>query len=70
VVSSAGRWGALIDSFREDSERLGLGLRVVATDFFPSLSAACRLAHASCRFRTDEYSDVDKVKREMTELWD
>lgn len=44
VISSAGRRAGLIECFREDARQLGIGLRVVATDLRPQLSAACQLA--------------------------
>lgn len=46
LISSAGRRVELINCFREDAHALGLGLRVLATDLNPALSAGCRTADA------------------------
>lgn len=47
LFSSAGRRVELLNCFRADAAALGLGLRVVAVDTNPALSAACRAADAS-----------------------
>ena len=44
LISCAGRRVELIQCFREDAARMGLRLRVVATDTNPTLSAACHAA--------------------------
>jgi carbamoyl-phosphate synthase large subunit len=49
LLSSAGRRVELLQCFRADAERLGVNLRVVATDAMPELSAACQAADASFR---------------------
>jgi len=46
LVSSAGRRVALMNLFRESADKLGLDLRILASDMDPSLSSAC---HASDR---------------------
>jgi len=47
LVSSAGRRVGLMNLFRESGEKLGLDLRVLASDMDPELSSACRLADQS-----------------------
>jgi len=47
LFSSAGRRVELINCFRKDARALNCGLRVVATDMRPELSAACAAADAS-----------------------
>ena len=41
LISSAGRRVELINCFREDARALGIGLRILAADANPALSAAC-----------------------------
>lgn len=44
LISSAGRRNELIGCFRQDAKRLGLDLRVLATDLRPALSPAAQIA--------------------------
>jgi carbamoyl-phosphate synthase large subunit len=44
LISSAGRRVELINCFRADARKLGVELRVVATDMDPAMSAACQVA--------------------------
>jgi carbamoyl-phosphate synthase large subunit len=44
LLSSAGRRVELMNCFRADAARLGIGLEVLAVDSVPSLSAACHVA--------------------------
>jgi carbamoyl-phosphate synthase large subunit len=44
LISSAGRRVELIGCFRDSAAALGIGLRVLATDLDPSMSAACQVA--------------------------
>src|SRR5688572_21905486 len=47
LISSAGRRNQLIDCFRRDAQRLGIGLRVIAADVAPGMSPACHQADAA-----------------------
>lgn len=47
LISSAGQRVDLMRCFREDAKRLGIDLRMVATDMQPDWSAACHAADAS-----------------------
>ena len=47
LFSSAGRRNQLIQCFRDDAQRLKIGLRVLATDLRPELSPACHQADAA-----------------------
>ena len=47
LFSSAGRRHHLLRCFREDAQRLGVALRVLAVDANPAMSAACHFADAS-----------------------
>ena len=44
LLSSAGRRVQLIECFRADAVRLGVGLEIIAVDSEPALSVACRVA--------------------------
>lgn len=73
LLSSAGRRAALLECFREDARRLGLELRVIATDLRPDLSAACQLADAAFampRCTEDEYVPLltELCRRESVDL--
>jgi len=46
LFSSAGRRVALIQCFRDDARRLGVGVRLLAVDLDPAQSAACQAADA------------------------
>ena len=65
LFSSAGRRVELINCFREDARALGLGLRVLATDLNPTMSAACQAADV--RFVVPRCTDESFVPR-MLEL--
>lgn len=47
LFSSAGRRNQLIECFRTDARRLGIDLRVLATDIRPEMSPACQQADAA-----------------------
>ena len=47
LISSAGQRVDLMRCFREDATRLGIDLRIIATDMRPAWSAACHAADAS-----------------------
>ena len=47
LISSAGRRNKLISCFREAAKRLGVQMRVLATDMNPGMSAACHDADAA-----------------------
>jgi carbamoyl-phosphate synthase large subunit len=49
LISSAGRRVELLQCFRTDAAALGIELRLLATDVYPELSAACGAADASFR---------------------
>ncbi len=49
LFSSAGRRNQLMNCFRADAARLGLGLRVLAADAQPELSSACHSANLACQ---------------------
>lgn len=51
LISSAGRRVELIQLFRVSAERLGLGLKILATDADPEKSAACQFADQFLRVK-------------------
>ncbi|HVR85852.1 MAG TPA: ATP-grasp domain-containing protein [Planctomycetota bacterium] len=51
LISSAGRRVGLMNLFRESGDKLGLDLRVLASDMDPALSSACRVADRSFRMQ-------------------
>ncbi len=60
LISSAGQRVDLMRCFREDAARLGVDLRIIATDMQPSWSAACHTADVSFpmpRCTTPEFLD-------------
>lgn len=57
LISSAGRRVGLMRCFQQDAARLGVGLRVVATDAQPALSAACHFADKAAPVPRCESSD-------------
>lgn len=59
IVTSAGRRNQLIECFREDAERLGIPLRVLAVDRHPQSSPACLQADA--RFAAPHCTAKDYV---------
>lgn len=59
LFSSAGRRHQLQRCFREDAQRLGIALRVLAADANPAMSAACHAADAC--FLVPRCSDPDFV---------
>ncbi len=61
LVTSAGRRNHLIDCFREDADRLGLPLRVLAADHQPGSSPACLQADA--RFAVPHCTDAGYAPR-------
>jgi carbamoyl-phosphate synthase large subunit len=49
LISSAGRRVELIRCFRDGAARIGIGLRVLAVDVDPPMSAACQMADLAIR---------------------
>lgn len=61
IVTSAGRRNHLIECFRLDAARLGIGLRVMAADHQPESSPAC--LQADERFKVPHCTDPGYVPR-------
>jgi len=59
LITSAGRRNHLISCFREDAASLNLPLRILAADFRPEFSPACRQADA--HFAVPHCADSDYV---------
>jgi carbamoyl-phosphate synthase large subunit len=73
LVSSAGRRTQLLQCFRESAKELGIGLRIVATDMNPALSAACFSADKTyavprCTDQSFISALVDICRREQIKL--
>ena len=64
LITSAGRRVGLAEAFRESARELGFGLRLLACDLRPELSAACSIAdHAFAVPRCDDPAYPDAILR-------
>ncbi|MBV8879796.1 MAG: hypothetical protein JO332_07530, partial [Planctomycetaceae bacterium] len=62
LISSAGRRVSLLRCFRSSAQALGIGIRILAVDLKPGLSAACGLAdHCWSAPRCDDPAYVDHL---------
>ncbi len=57
LITSAGRRVSLVNGFKEEIKTLGLISKVYCTDFNPSLSSACQVAHGFFKVKRVTHED-------------